>query len=86
MSTSSHLLRWSTEMLPERTRFSTFREEFARLFSRNARRLDHKALDAGSYELGVDDLEQGSPARFALQLWIGKQTCGCDPCHPATPV
>jgi AraC-like DNA-binding protein len=31
MSTSSHLLRWSTEMLPERTRFSTFREEFARL-------------------------------------------------------
>jgi AraC-like DNA-binding protein len=31
MSTSSHLLRWSTEMLPERARFSTFREEFARL-------------------------------------------------------
>src|SRR5215467_6089426 len=30
MPTSSHLLRWSTEMLPERTRFSTFREEFAR--------------------------------------------------------
>jgi AraC-like DNA-binding protein len=31
MSTSSHLLRWSTEMLPERARFATFREEFARL-------------------------------------------------------
>jgi AraC-like DNA-binding protein len=31
MPTSSHLLRWSTEMLPERARFSTFREEFARL-------------------------------------------------------
>lgn len=30
MPTSSHLLRWSTEMLPERARFSTFREEFAR--------------------------------------------------------
>src|SRR5262249_24542990 len=30
MSTSSHLLRWSTEMLPERERFSTLREEFAR--------------------------------------------------------
>src|SRR5215471_4917347 len=30
MSTSSRLLRWSTEMLPERARFSTFREEFAR--------------------------------------------------------
>jgi len=30
MRTSSHLLRWSTEMLPERERFSTFREEFAR--------------------------------------------------------
>ena len=31
MSTSSRLLRWSTEMLPERARLSTFREEFARL-------------------------------------------------------
>ncbi len=31
MPTSSHLLRWSTEMLPERARFSTFREEFAGL-------------------------------------------------------
>ncbi|MCS3448471.1 MULTISPECIES: helix-turn-helix transcriptional regulator [Bradyrhizobium] len=31
MPTSSHLLRWSTKMLPERSRFSTFREEFARL-------------------------------------------------------
>jgi AraC-like DNA-binding protein len=31
MPTSSHLLRWSTEMLPERARQSTFREEFARL-------------------------------------------------------
>ncbi|WP_082907952.1 helix-turn-helix transcriptional regulator [Bradyrhizobium neotropicale] len=31
MPTSSHLLRWSTEMLPERARSSTFREEFARL-------------------------------------------------------
>ncbi|MGJ4946485.1 AraC family transcriptional regulator [Bradyrhizobium sp. HKCCYLS1011] len=31
MPTSSALLRWSTEMLPERARFSTFREEFARL-------------------------------------------------------
>jgi AraC-like protein len=31
MPTSSHLLRWSTEMLPERARFSAFREEFARL-------------------------------------------------------
>ncbi|MGY4573414.1 helix-turn-helix domain-containing protein [Bradyrhizobium sp. USDA 3256] len=31
MPTSSHLLRWSTEMLPQRARFSTFREEFARL-------------------------------------------------------
>ena len=30
MSTSSHLLRWSTEMLPERARFSTLREAFAR--------------------------------------------------------
>ena len=30
MPTSSHLLRWSTEMLPERARFSAFREEFAR--------------------------------------------------------
>ena len=30
MPTSSRLLRWSTEMLPERARFSTFREEFAR--------------------------------------------------------
>ncbi len=30
MPTSSHLLRWSTEMLPERARLSTFREEFAR--------------------------------------------------------
>src|SRR5215469_5167539 len=30
MPTSSHLLRWSTEMLPERERFSTLREEFAR--------------------------------------------------------
>lgn len=30
MPTSSHFLRWSTEMLPERARFSTFREEFAR--------------------------------------------------------
>jgi AraC-like DNA-binding protein len=30
MPTSSHLFRWSTEMLPERTRFSTFRDEFAR--------------------------------------------------------
>src|ERR1700746_1585238 len=30
MPMSSHLLRWSTEMLPERARFSTFREEFAR--------------------------------------------------------
>lgn len=30
MPTSSHRLRWSTEMLPERARFSTFREEFAR--------------------------------------------------------
>jgi AraC-like DNA-binding protein len=30
MPTSSHLLRWSTEMLPERARFSRFREEFAR--------------------------------------------------------
>ena len=30
MPTSSHLLRWSTEMLPERARFSTLREEFAR--------------------------------------------------------
>lgn len=31
MPMSSHLLRWSTEMLPERARLSTFREEFARL-------------------------------------------------------
>ncbi|MBR1366545.1 helix-turn-helix transcriptional regulator [Bradyrhizobium ottawaense] len=31
MPTSFPLVRWSTEMLPERTRFSTFREEFARL-------------------------------------------------------
>jgi AraC-like DNA-binding protein len=31
MPMSSHLMRWSTEMLPERARFSTFREEFARL-------------------------------------------------------
>ncbi|WP_080588605.1 helix-turn-helix transcriptional regulator [Bradyrhizobium japonicum] len=31
MPTSAYLSRWSTEMLPERTRFSTFREEFARL-------------------------------------------------------
>lgn len=31
MPTSSPLVRWSTEMLPERTRFSTFREEFTRL-------------------------------------------------------
>src|SRR5262252_5893537 len=30
MPTSSHLLRWSTEMLPERERFSTLREAFAR--------------------------------------------------------
>ena len=30
MATSSHLLRWSTEMLPERTRCSAFPEEFAR--------------------------------------------------------
>jgi AraC-like DNA-binding protein len=30
MPTPSHLLRWSTEMLPERARFSTLREEFAR--------------------------------------------------------
>jgi AraC-like DNA-binding protein len=30
MPTSSRLLRWSTEMLPERARFSMFREEFAR--------------------------------------------------------
>ena len=30
MPTSSRLLRWSTEMLPEPARFSTFREEFAR--------------------------------------------------------
>ena len=30
MPNSSHLLRWSTEMLPERARFSTFRDEFAR--------------------------------------------------------
>src|SRR5215469_14980328 len=30
MPTASHLLRWSTEMLPERERFSTLREEFAR--------------------------------------------------------
>jgi AraC-like DNA-binding protein len=30
MPNSSHLLRWSTEMLPERTRVSTFRDEFAR--------------------------------------------------------
>jgi len=30
MPTSSHLLRWSTEMLPERARYSAFREEFAR--------------------------------------------------------
>ena len=29
MPTSSRLLRWSTEMLPERAPFSTFREEFA---------------------------------------------------------
>ncbi|MET4844848.1 AraC-like DNA-binding protein [Bradyrhizobium japonicum] len=31
MPASSPLVRWSTEMLPERTRFSTFREEFTRL-------------------------------------------------------
>ncbi|MGY4254586.1 AraC-like DNA-binding protein [Bradyrhizobium sp. USDA 4516] len=31
MPTSSRLLRWSTEMLPERARLSTLREEFARL-------------------------------------------------------
>jgi AraC-like DNA-binding protein len=30
MPTSSRLLRWSTEMLPEPARFSMFREEFAR--------------------------------------------------------
>jgi len=30
MPASSHLLRWSTEMLPERVRFSRFREEFVR--------------------------------------------------------
>ncbi len=30
MPMSSHLLRWSTEMLPEHTRCSAFREEFAR--------------------------------------------------------
>src|SRR5215471_3882185 len=30
MPTSSHLLRWSTEMLPERERFCKLREEFAR--------------------------------------------------------
>jgi AraC-like DNA-binding protein len=30
MATSSRFLRWSTEMLPEPARFSTFREEFAR--------------------------------------------------------
>jgi AraC-like DNA-binding protein len=30
MPTSSHLLRWSTEMLPQRVRVSTLREEFAR--------------------------------------------------------
>jgi AraC-like DNA-binding protein len=30
MPTSSHRLRWSTEMLPERARFSALREEFAR--------------------------------------------------------
>src|SRR5690349_19896024 len=30
MSTSFRFLRWSTEMLPEPARFSTFREEFAR--------------------------------------------------------
>ena len=30
MPTSFRLLRWSTEMLPELARFSTFREEFAR--------------------------------------------------------
>ncbi|WFU34070.1 AraC family transcriptional regulator [Bradyrhizobium brasilense] len=31
MPTSSQRLQWSTEMLPERVRFSTFRDEFARL-------------------------------------------------------
>lgn len=30
MPSSCHLLRWSTEMLPERVRFSELREEFAR--------------------------------------------------------
>src|SRR5215471_6924473 len=30
MPASSHLLRWSTEMLPERERSSTLREAFAR--------------------------------------------------------
>jgi AraC-like DNA-binding protein len=30
MPASSHVLRWSTEMLPERVRLSTLREEFAR--------------------------------------------------------
>jgi hypothetical protein len=30
MPTRFRLLRWSTEMLPEPARFSTFREEFAR--------------------------------------------------------
>ncbi|MBR0936109.1 helix-turn-helix transcriptional regulator [Bradyrhizobium jicamae] len=31
MPTSSQRLQWSTEMLPERVRFTTFREEFTRL-------------------------------------------------------
>ena len=32
MPTSPYLLRWSTEMLPERARFSAFREGFARQY------------------------------------------------------
>ena len=80
MPTSFRLLRWSTEMLPELARFSTFREEFARLnlaldvidHSGGRPRIDVTYLPLGG--VGVCSLV-ATPAEFVRHKHHLKDSC-----------
>jgi AraC-like DNA-binding protein len=80
MPTSSRLLRWSTEMLPESARFSTFREEFARQnlaldvidYSGGRPRIDVTYLPLGG--VGVCSLV-ATPAEFVRHKHHLKNSC-----------
>jgi AraC-like DNA-binding protein len=80
MPTSFRLLRWSTEMLPELARFSTFREEFARQnlaldvidHSGGRPRIDVTYLPLGA--VGVCSIVSG-PAEFVRHKQHLKNSC-----------